>query len=534
MRKVSISHRIRRKIRSRDSAYHPRNKRYKWFVLFNIMLGTFMAVLDATIVNVGLPKIMASFGVGLDKIQWVATAYMLAMAVTLPTSAWLADRFGYKRIYFMGLFFFTLGSLFCGLSNNENVLILSRVIQGFGAGTIQPLGMAIITREFPLKQRGVALGFWAVASAASVSFGPMIGGYLVDNFSWQLIFTVNIPIGICAMLFTILIQREYINKNVRVFDFVGFASIVTFVPLLLFALSQGNAATNSEGWHAPYILLCFAISAIALAVFITWELTTKDPLIDLRLLKDFNFGMSNIIMLIFSMGMFGSTFLLPLYLQNSLGYSALQAGSVFLPVGIIQGAMSPISGSLSNKIDSRITMALGILLLVLSFYLNSNLSLLTEHHYIMTSLYLRGFALGLIFTQLSTLSMLTIPRDKMAQASSISNTVRQIGGSLGVALLTTILATRANFHLQIFGNAILSSSQQFNNVVGNLATSIQSIGGPHAIAIKQAQSILLSNVSKQAYVQGIDDDFLIAAVITLLAFFPTILLQTKHKQTIKA
>jgi len=180
-------------------------------------------------------------------------------------------------------------------------------------------------------------------------------------------------------------------------------------------------------------------------------------------------------------------------------------------------------------------MTVGILLLVLSFYLNSSLSILTEHPFIMTSLYIRGFAMGLIFTQMSTLSMLTIPRDKMAQASSISNTVRQIGGSLGVALFTTILASRVNFHAQIFGNAIQSNTQQFKNIAGNLANSIQTIGGsPHATAVKQAQSILLSNVSKQAYIQGIDDDFLIAAVITLLAIIPTILLQTKQKTTIKA
>jgi outer membrane protein TolC len=196
--------------------------------------------------------------------------------------------------------------------------------------------------------------------------------------------------------------------------------------------------------------------------------------------------------------------------------------------------MSPISGSLTNKVDARITMCFGILLLVFSFYLNSNLSILTEHHYIMTALYLRGFSMGLIFTQMSTLSMLTIPRDKMAQASSISNTVRQIGGSLGVAILTTVLATRVNFHTQIFGNAIQSSSQQFSSVMGNLVTNMQSVGGsPHAAALKQAQSILLSNVSKQAYIQGIDDDFLIAAVITLLAIVPTIFLQTKQKKQSK-
>ena len=178
-RRLTPSHLLRRKLRNRSSGYHPQNDRYKWFVLANIMLGTFMAVLDSTIVNVGLPKIMASFGVGIDRIEWVITAYMLSMAVMLPTSGWLADKFGYKRMYFMGLLLFTLGSLLCGMSYDENTLILSRIVQGLGAGMIQPLGMAIITREFPPQQRGMALGFWAIAAAASVSFGPLIGGYLV-------------------------------------------------------------------------------------------------------------------------------------------------------------------------------------------------------------------------------------------------------------------------------------------------------------------------------------------------------------------
>src|SRR5664280_3777613 len=207
-RRRTPSHRIRYFLRSGNSAFHPKHLSYKWFLLANIMLGTFMAVLDATIVNVGLPKIMASFGVGLDKIEWVVTAYMLSMAVMLPTSGWLADKFGYKRLYFIGLLLFTVGSMFCGMSNDENTLILSRILQGLGAGMIQPLGMAIITREFPPKERGMALGFWAISAAASVSFGPLIGGYLVDNFSWQLIFDVNIPFGIAALLFTIVIQRE--------------------------------------------------------------------------------------------------------------------------------------------------------------------------------------------------------------------------------------------------------------------------------------------------------------------------------------
>ena len=530
MRKISNTHRLRRKLRSRSSAYHPQSPFYKWFVLANIMVGTFMVVLDSTIVNVSLPKIMSSFGVGLSTIEWVITAYMLAMAAMLPTSGWLADKFGYKRVYFWGLFLFTLGSLLCGLSNDEGTLIISRVIQGLGAGTVQPLGMAIITREFPLKQRGLALGFWAIAAAASVSFGPLIGGYLVDNFSWQLIFDVNIPVGIIALIFTVIIQREFVNPNARKFDYIGFISVIIFLPVLLYALSEGNAQTNSAGWTAPYILACFAISAIALAVFLTRELTTKYPLLDLRLLADRNFGMSNALMFVFSIGMFGSTFLLPLFLQNSLGYTALQSGAVFLPVGIIQGAFSPISGWFSDKISAKVPIIAGVGLLAFSFFLNSHLSFLTEHSYIMTSLYLRGLGLGLVFTPLSTLSLLTIPREKMAQASGIMNTVRQIGGSLGVALLSTLLTSRVNFHSQMYGNSIQSGSQTFHTVTTNMAYYIQQHGGgSFTTALKQGQSLLMSNVGTQAFVQGVNDDFLVAACISMLGFIPIIFLRSKKK-----
>jgi len=530
MRKLSRTHRIRRKLRSRDSVYHPQNKRYKWFVLANVMLGTFMAVLDSTIVNVSLPKIMSSFGVGLSTIQWVITAYMLAMAAMLPTSGWLADKFGYKRVYFWGLFLFTFGSLLCGLSNDETTLIMSRVIQGLGAGMIQPLGMAIITREFPPHQRGIALGFWAISAAASVSFGPIIGGYLVDNFNWQLIFNVNVPVGIVALLFTIVVQREFINKQVRKFDYIGFISVIIFLPVLLFALSEGNAQTNSEGWTAPYILACFAIALVGLAVFLTQELTTEYPLLDLRLLKDRNFGLANIVMLLFGIGMFGSTFLLPLYLQNSMGYTALQSGAVFLPVGIIQGAMSPIAGIFSDKVNAKVPIFVGIGLMVFSFYLNSELSFLTEHSFVMTSLYLRGLGMGLLFTPLSSLSLATISRDKMAQASGITNTVRQVGGSLGVALLSTVLTSRVNYHAQIFGGALQSNSQVFQNTTRGIANYIQhNAGSSAAVAAKQSQSVLMSHVSSQAFIQGINDDFLIAAIITLLCCFPIFFMHQKKK-----
>ncbi len=495
------------------------------------MLGTFMAVLDATIVNVGLPKIMASFGVSLDKIEWVVTAYMLAMAVALPTSGWLADKFGYKRLYFIGLFLFTLGSMLCGRSSNENMLIASRVIQGLGAGTIQPLGMAIITREFPPNQRGIALGFWGIAAAASVSFGPLIGGFLIDTFSWPLIFDVNIPIGILAMLFTIVIQSEYINRKTREFDIVGFISVTIFLPLTLYILSQGNAATNSAGWHAPFILIFGAIALISLAVFITAEFTVKEPLLDLRLLKYHNFGIANIILVIFSLGMFGSTFLLPIYLQNSLGYTALQAGSVFLPMGILQGIIAPISGRISDKLNPKIPLFIGVVLFAFSFYLNAYLSWLTELNYIMLSLYIRGVAMGLMFTALTTVSLSEIPRDKMAQASAITNSIRQLGGSLGVALLATVLTSRVNFHTQTFGAAIKPGSEIFRETSSRIKYHLQNeAGSSPSNSTRQSEALLLSNLTKQSYIQGIDDDFLLAGIITFIGGIPIIFLHTKKSK----
>jgi DHA2 family multidrug resistance protein len=492
------------------------------------MLGTFIAVLDATIVNVALPKIMASFGIGLDKVEWVITAYMLAMAVALPTSGWLADKFGYKRLYFIGLFLFTLGSMLCGRSSDENMLIMSRIIQGFGAGTIQPLGMAIISREFPPNKRGVALGFWGIAAAASVSFGPLIGGFIIDNFNWSLIFDVNIPIGILAMLFTIIIQQEYKNDRLRQFDIVGFISVTIFLPLSLYALSQGNAATNSAGWHATYILVCAAISLIALAVFITAELTVKEPLLDLRLLMNRNFGISNIILVIFSLGMFGSTFLLPVYLQNSLGYTALQAGSVFLPVGIIQGITAPISGKITDKISPKLPLFIGVILFALSFYMNANLSWLTERSYIMMALYLRGLAMGLMFTALTTVSLLEIPREKMAQASAITNSIRQLGGSLGVALLATLLTSRVGYYNQLYGGAIKPGSEVYKETVKRINYHMQyKAGSSPSDATRDSQMLLLSNLNKQSYIQGINDDFLLAGIITLIGGIPIIFLNTK-------
>ena len=504
---------------------------YRWFVLANIMIGTFMAVLDATIVNVGLTKMMSAFGTSVDKIEWVLTAYLLVFAVVLPSSGWIADHWGHKRSYFLGLFLFTFGSLFCSLSSNENMLIFFRVIQGAGAGFIMPVGMSIITHEFPPEKRGMALGFWGIASSSSVSLGPLLGGYLIDTFSWHAMFDVNVPIGIFAMIATLVILREYKTESARSFDFIGFISMTSFLVFLLLALSDGNASWNTGGWTSNFILTCFGIAFVSLVVFLSTELTVQHPIIDLRILKNRNFGMANIMLFIFGLAFFGNSFLLPLYLQNSLGYTALQTGILFLPVGIIMAFMSPVAGWMTDKLNPKIPIFIGIVLTFLSMYLYKDLSLDTESWTLMVPLIIRGFGLGFMFIPLSTIAINDISRDKMAQATGLFNTIRQVGGSFGVAILGTLLTRRVIFHAAMFSQAADQSSTAFQHTVYGLRNFVQqTTGGAGTELMAKAKGLILQNISSQAFVRGIDDDFFIGALITLLIIIPLFFLKYNKKK----
>ena len=524
------THKIKGSFVQRMPSLHHEHGSYRWWVLFNVMIGTFMAVLDATVVNVALPKIMATFGINVDKAEWILTVYLLVFAVMLPTSGWVADHFGYKRTYFFALFLFTLGSFLCGLAWDENVLIIFRIIQATGAGFLMPVGMAIITREFPVEQRGIALGFWSIAAAASVSLGPLIGGYLVDNIGWNAIFDVNVPVGFVGLFATLVIQREYKTEKARSFDVVGFISSAVFLGALLLALSDGNASWNTGGWSSPFIVSCFFISAFALVVFLFTELMVEHPLIELKLLRNFNFGVTNAILFIFGLGMFGSTFLLPLYLQNSLGYTALQAGAVFLPVGILQAFTAPIAGILSDRVNPKIPAAIGLSLLALSLLLNASLSLFSEHHQIMLPLYIRGFAMGLVFTPLSTLALSEIPRHKIAQASGLFNVLRQLGGSFGVALMGALLTRRIIYHTAMYGQMVDPHSPAFQQVTARLTHFSQHVvGGTVGLSAMRANALVATNIVQQAFVQAINDDFLVAAGITALTLIPIFLLRS-HRQ----
>jgi MFS transporter, DHA2 family, multidrug resistance protein len=494
------------------------------------MIATFMAVLDATIVNVALPKLMATFGVSVDRVEWVLTAYLLIFGVMLPSSGWFADHFGYKRLFVLSLFLFTAGSFLCSLSWSLSALIFFRLIQGAGAGILMPVGMAIITREFPPEKRGMALGFWSISASASVSLGPTLGGYLIDRFSWHTIFDINIPVGIVAMIAAIIVIREHRSEDVRVFDFVGFVSLAAFLTSLLLALANGNSAWNTGGWTSSYILTCFAIAIVGLVVFLITEVSVEHPLIEIDLFKNRDFALSNIAMFLFGLGMFGSTFLLPIYLQNSLGYTPLQAGMVFLPVGILQGVSAPFAGYFADRFNAKAPAILGLFLMAITFFQYSTLSYLTELHGIMLPLYIRGLAMGLLFSPITTMALMETPNRKIAQASGLINVIRQIGGSFGVATFGTLLTRRTIFHAATYGEQLNSGSASFRETMIRLQHfAIGATGGTTGLSMNKAQALLYSFVEKQAFIQGVDDVFYLAGIIVLFSVIPVMFIRV-HKR----
>jgi DHA2 family multidrug resistance protein len=393
-----------------------------------------------------------------------------------------------------------------------------------------PVGLAIITREFPPNKRGMALGFWGIAAAASVSLGPMIGGYLVDSYNWPAIFDVNVPVGIIALISTYIIQREYKTEHIRSFDFVGLVSMTLFLTTLLLAFADGNAAWNTGGWTSNFIVTCFTISAISFIVFIITELSIEHPLIELRLLKNRNFFIATMMMFIFGAALFGNSFLLPLYLQNSLGYTALQAGLVFFPVGIIQAFMSPIAGRMSDKANPKIPVFIGITLLTLSMYYSSFFSEYSMYSQIMLPLYLRGFALGFIFIPLTNMALLDIPRNELAQASGLFNTIRQIGGSFGVAVLGTILTQRVIYHTENFSNAVNQYSAQYKHVGYGVQNFVKyNTGSTGSEMLMRSKALIAQHLINQAFIEGINDDFWIGTLMTVILIVPIFFFSTKNR-----
>ena len=359
----------------------------------------------------------------------------------------------------------------------------------------------------------------------------MLGGYIADNFDWHLIFTINVPVGALCLVATWIIQREYRRQQTKPFDYVGFFSLAVFLAFLLIALASGNAEWNTGGWTSDFLMLCYALSAIGLVAFLITESNIDNPLVNLRLLGRHNFGLTNLVMFIFGIGMFGSVFLIPLYLQNIMGYTALQSGMVLLPVGIIQAICSPIGGYFSDKVNPKIPIGIGICLFSLSFYLNTQLTMYSEHAQIMLPMYLRGVAMGVLFSSLSAVAVSEISRQDMAQASGLLNVIRQVGGSFGVAILQTLLTQRIIFHSAAAGEAIDPTSPLFARTLRMLQFhAIHDLGSSMRRATEQGNMLISGLFSQQVFVWAINDAFIYSCICTMACLLPILILKTKKQR----
>ncbi len=409
----------------------------KWWTLGAVSLGLFMIMLDNTVVNVALPTIQRDLGAQLSELEWIVTGYALTFAAFLLTGGKLADQFGRRRIFIVGLAIFSASSLACALAPSAEFLIGARVVQGVGAALMNPATLSIISATFPPKQRGAAIGIWVGVSATALAIGPLVGGLLTEHAGWSSIFYVNVPIGVVAILAGLLLIDE--SKDASQEQRLDVPGLVTS-GLGLFSLTYALIEANTHGWTSGRIVGAFALAAVMLVAFVLLELRQRLPMLDLSLFKNGTFAGANSVLLLVTLAMFGVFFFVSLYMQNVLGYSAVQAGAAFLPLTLLVVLTAPITGRISDRLGSRALMASGMTLVGVQLLYFSTLGVHESYWALVPGMLLGGVGIPSVMTPASAAALSGVPVDKAGVGSAVLNTSRQVGGSIGIALMGAIMA----------------------------------------------------------------------------------------------
>jgi DHA2 family multidrug resistance protein len=496
----------------------------RWAVLGIIMLGTFMAILDSSIVNVALPHMMSTFGVDRDKIEWVSTGFMLTSAVVMPLVGWLTNRISYKALYLGSLAIFTVASLLCALAWSYESLIAARVLQALGGGAIQPIGMAIVAELFDPHERGRALGIWGTGIMAGPALGPTLGGYLTDAFSWRTIFSVNLPFGVLALIAGMIIMRPLRARGARrPFDLAGFCFLAMALVAGLTALSNGQ----EKGWQSDYIHVCEGIAVVGAVMFITVELAVEHPILDLRLFLIRNYTLSILLAVFRAVGLFGSVFLFPIFLQNLMGYTPVHAGLWMLPNALAVGVTMPVAGRLADRYSPALLTALGCVMVGGSLVLFGNLDPMSDWTMLVLPQFVRGAGLALMMAPLMAAALNAVPRHELPMASSFLNVSQNVGGSLGIALLNNFVTNSIHTHAVRLGEGFPMESQAMDIRLGLRAMLLVFRHEPGLMAMPQARVAFAaaSGIARKAQVLGFENGFVFAGLI-LLAGIPLCLLLT--------
>ncbi|MDQ6808401.1 MAG: DHA2 family efflux MFS transporter permease subunit [Verrucomicrobiota bacterium] len=501
-----------------------------WLIAVAVMLATFMEVLDTSVANVSLPHIAGNLSATTDEATWVLTSYLVANAIILPATNWLGQLFGRKRFLITCIVLFTMASALCGIAHTLGFLIIARVLQGASGGALQPISQAVLLESFPPAKRGAAMAVFAMGVVVAPILGPTLGGWITDNYSWRWIFYINLPIGTMAVVMVNAMVEDppYLKRiSAANIDYIGFGLLSIWLATLQFMLDKGQ---ELDWFGSQPIVWCAVISTAAFFGFIVRELRTDHPIVDLRVLKNRNFAVGSVMILLLGALLYGTTAILPLFMQNLLHYTALDAGIAMSPRGIGALAMTIIVGRLVGKVSSRMLIGVGFLLLAYSCFLLGNINLTIGMSSIVTPIIVSGVAISLIFVPLTTSTMGTLSQQQIGNASGIFNLMRNVGGSVGIAMITTLVARTTQTN-----QAILSSHMsQFNPVMQQRLAAVQAGLAQHGSsweAMKQAPRVLYGMLQQQAALLSYVHNFRFFALTCVLSA-PLVLLFKKVRKPV--
>jgi len=494
-----------------------------WTIAASVMIATFMVVLDSSVANVALPHIAGNLSASTDESTWVLTSYLVSNGIMLPASGWIARRIGRKRLLIISILIFTAASLLCGMALTMPMLIVARILQGIGGGGMQPLAQSILLESFPPRRHGTAMAVYGMGVVVAPVIGPTLGGWITDSYSWRWIFYINLPIGVLALFMVNLFVEDppYLRKAFRgAIDYLGFGLMALWLGSLQLVLDKGQ---EMDWFATPWIRWTAAISFLALLGFIFRELTDREPIVQLRVLMDRNFSVGTVITGIYGFVLYGATAMLPLFLQTIMGYSALQSGLTVSPRGM--GAMASMMavGVLVRYFDGRLLMAIGFALLGYSTWMLSNISLDIGMASVIIPNLINGSAMGFIFVPLTTMTLSRLRKEEMGNATGIYNLMRNIGGSIGIATVTTLLVRGSQAHQSYLAANLTAGSPATARMLQGLGARFFHAGANVHTAHQEALGALYRSVQQQAAVLSYADNFRLLAYLSL-ACMPLVLL----------
>jgi DHA2 family multidrug resistance protein len=485
-----------------------------WAVAMTVTLATFMEVLDTSIANVALPHIAGSLSAGQDASTWILTSYLVANAVVLPLSGWLSSLIGRKRFYMMCVALFTVSSFLCGLAPNLGTLIFFRILQGVGGGGLAPSEQAILADTFPPEKRGMAFAIYGMAVVLAPAIGPTLGGYITDNASWRWLFFINVPVGVVSLILSERLVEDppYLHgERVRRIDYVGLGLIVIGLACLQYVLDKGER----DDWFSSHVITAFAVSAaVTLTAAVVWELRHEDPVMELRLLKDRNFAVSFAMMFILGLVLYGTTVLLPLFLQTLMGYTAQRAGEVLSPGGLVVIVLLPLVGKLLSKVEARWLIAFGFIVSSLALWHMTGLYLGIDFRTAMMYRIYQSIGLAFLFVPINTIAYVGVPPEKNNQISAMTNLARNIGGSVGISLATTLIARRVQFHQTNLVSHATPYDPAYRDTLAGLTARLMAGGASAVDAMKEATARIFGMIVREATTMAYIDAIWMMAIVS--------------------